>query len=124
MLLAECYTQTGTDGLRISYEADKGSNSWIMTELILVQVVYLARINLNKMKTLADISPMQEVVIEDFENSSASIKRLLSLGLEPGAVVTCEYHTLFKGTICISNKNRMIALDRKEAEKIKVTPHQ
>jgi len=59
------------------------------------------------MNTLADVSPKEEVVIKDFENESAYIKRLLSLGIEPGSIVTCEYRTLFKWTICISNKNRM-----------------
>lgn len=75
------------------------------------------------MTTLADVAPQVEVVIKDFENSSACIKRLLSLGIEPGSIVKCEYRTFFKGTICISNKNRMIALDRKEANKITVTAH-
>ena len=85
------------------------------------QIVYLRRINLNKMNTLADIAPNQEVVIQDFANNSACIKRLLSLGLEPGSIVTCRYRSLFKGTICISVKNRMIAIDALEAKKISVT---
>lgn len=75
------------------------------------------------MTTLADVKPHQEVVIKDFDNKSACVKRLLSLGIEPGCIVRCEYRTLFNGTICISNKNRMIAIDRKEANKIKVTAH-
>ena len=75
------------------------------------------------MGTLADVAPKEEVVIKDFENNSACIKRLLSLGIEPGSIVTCEYRTLFNGTICISIKNRMIALDILEARKILVTPH-
>ena len=75
------------------------------------------------MGTLADVYPKEEVVIKDFENESGCIKRLLSLGIEPGSIVTCEYRTLFAGTICISNKNRMIAIDRVEARKIMVTPH-
>jgi len=75
------------------------------------------------MTTLADVRPNVEVVIKDFENESACIKRLLSLGIEPGSIVRCEYRTLFNGTICISNKNRMIAIDRKEAIKITVTAH-
>ena len=75
------------------------------------------------MSTLADVSPKEEVVIKDFHNESHYIKRLLSLGIEPGSIVRCEYRTLFKGTICISNKNRMIAIDTLEANKISVTPH-
>jgi len=75
------------------------------------------------MNTLADVAPKVEVVIREFENNSACIKRLLSLGIEPGSIVTCEYRTLFRGTICISNKNRMIAIDKLEAQKIIVTPH-
>jgi|GEM_PF-4364125 len=75
------------------------------------------------MTTLAEVRPNEEVVIKDFENGSSSIKRLLSLGIEPGSIVKCEYRTYFYGTICISNKNRMIAIDRKEANKITVTAH-
>lgn len=75
------------------------------------------------MGTLADVAPKEEVVIKDFQNNSACIKRLLSLGVEPGSIVTCQYRTLFRGTICISYKNRMIAIDKLEASKILVTPH-
>ncbi|MBT8218799.1 MAG: ferrous iron transport protein A [Bacteroidia bacterium] len=73
--------------------------------------------------TLADLELAQEAVIQDFENNSQAIKRLLSFGIEPGSIVKLEFQTFQKGTICISNKNRMIALDAAEASKITVTPN-
>lgn len=75
------------------------------------------------MSNLADVGLREEVVIKDFNNDHLCIKRLLALGIEPGSIVRVEYGTFMKGTICISNKNRMIALDKAEAEKILVTPH-
>ena len=75
------------------------------------------------MNTLDKVGLKEEVVIKDFDNDSPCVKRLLSLGIEPGTIVRREYKTLFRGTICISNKYRMIAIDHYESAKIHVTPH-